>query len=39
MVIHNANTAGMEAKYSVVVRDDKGRIVRCDPMIRNEPRA
>jgi len=38
VIIHNANTGGMDVKYSVVVRDARGQVVRCDPMIHNEPR-
>lgn len=38
VIIHNANTSGMDVKYSVVVRDPRGQVVRCDPMIHNEPR-
>lgn len=38
MTIHDLNTMEMSAKYSVLVRAQDGRIIRCDPMIGNEPR-
>jgi hypothetical protein len=38
MVIHDANTMEMSARYCVLVRAQDGRVIRCDPMIGNEPR-
>ena len=36
--IDDANTAEMHATYCVSVRNAQGVVIRCDPMISNEPR-
>jgi len=38
MLIHDLNTMEMSARYCVLVRAQDGRVIRCDPMIGNEPR-
>jgi len=38
MLIHDLNTMEMSAHYCVLVRAQDGRVIRCDPMIGNEPR-
>lgn len=36
--IDDKNTAEMRATYCVSVRNAEGEVIRCDPMISNEPR-
>ena len=37
-LIFDANTEEMQANYCVSVRGEDGRVIRCDPMISNDPR-